>query len=146
MEKIMEVVRIKQIVTESDQDRVIVRSPYDASRVAIEFIGDDDREVLLVMCLNTKNEIVAVHRCSVGVLDATYVHPREIYKTCLMNNCSGLILAHQHPSQNVTPSRDDIEVTSRVQKAGEILGIPLLDHLIVSSNRNFTSLKEKGYL
>jgi DNA repair protein RadC len=147
MKKVYEIQRIKQIIQEVEGgEQYIVRSPEDGAKVAATFIGDEDREVFFVMCLNTKNRIVAVHRCHVGGLNASIVMPREVFKSAILNNCASIIVSHQHPSQDVTPSREDIDVTKRLVEAGKILGIEVLDHLIVNSSADYYSLKEKGYI
>lgn len=146
MEKIFEVIRLKQIITESDQEIKRIRSPKDCADIATMFIGDDDREVLLVMCLNTKNEVVGVHRCHVGSLNASIVHPREVFKTAILNNSASIIVSHQHPSQDVFPSQEDIDVTRRLAECGLLLGIELMDHVIVNSSGKYVSLKEKGII
>jgi DNA repair protein RadC len=145
MKKVYEIQRIKQIIQEVEGgEHYIVRSPEDGAKVAANFIGDEDREVFFVMCLNTKNRIVAVHRCHVGGLNASIVMPREVFKPAILNNCACIIVSHQHPSQDVTPSREDIIVTERLVEAGKVLGIEVLDHLIVNTNAEYYSLKEKG--
>ncbi|MBT2655371.1 DNA repair protein RadC [Bacillus sp. ISL-18] len=145
MEKVYEIQRIKQVIQEVEGgEQYIVRSPEDGARIAAQFIGDDDREVFFVMCLNTKNRVVAVHRCHVGSLNASIVSPREVFKSAILNNCASIIVSHQHPSQNVQPSNEDIEVTRRLVEAGRILGIEVLDHLIVNADAEYYSLKEKG--
>lgn len=147
MEKVYEIQRIKQVIQEVEGgEQYIVRSPEDGVKIASQFIGDDDREVFFVMSLNTKNRVVAVHRCHVGSLNASIVTPREVFKSAILNNSASIIVSHQHPSQNVEPSREDIEVTRRLVEAGKILGIEVLDHLIVNANADYCSLKEKGYI
>jgi DNA repair protein RadC len=147
MEKVYEIQRIKQVIQEVEGgEQYIVRSPEDGAKIASQFIGDDDREVFFVMSLNTKNRVVAVHRCHVGSLNASIVTPREVFKSAILNNSASIIVSHQHPSQNVDPSREDIEVTQRLVEAGKILGIEVLDHLIVNANSEYCSLKEKGYI
>jgi DNA repair protein RadC len=147
MEKVYEIQRIKQIIQEVEgREQYIVRSPEDGAKIAAAFIGDEDREVFFVMCLNTKNRVVAVHRCHVGGLNASLVMPREVFKSAILNNCASIIVSHQHPSQDVTPSREDISVTERLVEAGKILGIEVLDHLIVNASADYCSLKEKGYI
>jgi DNA repair protein RadC len=96
------------------------------------------------MCLNTKNRVVAVHRCHVGSLNASIVSPREVFKSAILNNSTSIILSHQHPPQNCTPSNEDIEVTRRLVESGKVLGIEVLDHLIVNADAQYYSLKEKG--
>lgn len=147
MEKVKEIVRIKQVIKKGDLDEVIIKSPQDGANLATEIIGDEDREVLLVIVLNTKNKVVAIHKCHVGSLNASIVHPREVMKAAILNNGASIIISHNHPSNDPTPSRQDIEVTQRVQEAGKILGIELLDHIIVSNKKSkFTSIKEKGFM
>ncbi|MCM3032883.1 MULTISPECIES: JAB domain-containing protein [unclassified Niallia] len=148
MEKIYEVVRIKQITIENDRGLNLysIKSPQDGAKIATMFIGDEDREVLFVICLNQKNRVNAVHRCHIGSLDASIIHPREVMKTAILNNSASIIIAHNHPSGMVEPSREDIEVTKRMVQAGDILGIPLLDHLIVNDEGKYYSLKEHGYI
>ncbi|PWA09242.1 DNA repair protein RadC [Pueribacillus theae] len=97
------------------------------------------------MCLNTKNKVVAVHRCHVGSLNSSLVHPREVFKSAILNNSASIIAAHQHPSYDVVASREDIEVSKRLVEAGRILGIELLDHVIVNADGEYTSMKEKGH-
>jgi DNA repair protein RadC len=147
METIYEVVRIKQVIKEVEAtEKFVIRSPQDAADVAAQFIGDDDREVFFVMCLSTKNQVVAVHRCHVGGLNASIVMPREVFKSAILNNSASIIVSHQHPSQDVTPSREDIEVTSRLVECGKILGIEVLDHLIINTKAKYYSLKENARL
>ncbi len=104
------------------------------------------REVFFVMCLNTKNRVVAVHRCHIGSINASIVHPREVFKSAILNNSAAIILCHQYPSQDTNPSREDIEVTKRLVEAGRMMGIGVLDHLVVNAKAGYTSLKEKGYV
>lgn len=147
METIYEVVRIKQVIKEVEADeKYIIRSPEDAAKVATLFIGDDDREVFFVMCLNTKNQVVAVHRCHVGTLNASLVNPREVFKSAILNNSNSIIVAHQHPSQDVSPSREDISVTKRLAECGKLLNIELLDSIIVNASAKYFSMKERGHI
>ena len=147
MEVVKEVVRIKQVVRNGEIERERITSPLDAAKIASHYIGDEDREVLLVLVLNSKNEVNAIHRCHVGSLNASIVHPREVMKTAIINNGASIIIAHNHPSYNPTESREDVEITRRIAEAGRILGIELLDHLIVTNDiHKFTSLKEKGVI
>jgi DNA repair protein RadC len=145
---IFEVVRIKQEIKESTVRFALytIRSPEDAQTLAMAHIADEDREVFLVMMLNTKNQVVGLHRAHVGSLNASIVHPREVMKCAILNNAASIIVGHQHPSGDPTPSREDIEVTKRLAEAGKIIGIEVLDHVIVTHTGKHVSLKEKGYL
>lgn len=145
---IFEVVSIKQEIRETKEgyDNFIVRSPQDAQELAADFIANEDREIFLVMMLNTKNQVIGLHKAHVGSLNASIVHPRDVYKSAVLNNAASIIVSHQHPSGVPTASLEDIQVTKRLAEAGKILGIELLDHVIVTHTGKHISLKEKGYL
>lgn len=148
LEAIFEVVRIRQEIREAKEEFASykITSPMDAEKLAAFYIADEDREVFLVMMLNTKNEVIGLHRASVGSLNASIVHPREVMKAAILNNAASIIVSHQHPSGDPTPSREDVEVTRRISEAGKTMGIQLLDHIIVTHKGDYVSLKEKGHL
>lgn len=122
-----------------------VRSPQDGAELFREFLGEVDREHFLVMCLNTKNEPTHLNICHIGSLNASIVHPREVLKPAILSNAASIMVCHNHPSGECTPSPEDKVVTERLKEAGEIIGIQLLDHIILGEGC-FLSLKEKGYL
>ena len=146
MEKIFEVQSIKQVIRETEYDKVVIRSPQDAFHLMAKEIAFEDREVFLVACLSTKNEVVGFHRCHVGSLNASIVSPREVFKMAILNNSASIIVGHNHPSYDPTPSKEDITVTKRLVDCGRILGIEVLDHLIIGGDEKFISLHEKGYM
>ncbi|MED0656848.1 JAB domain-containing protein [Anoxybacillus ayderensis] len=102
-----------------------VQSPEDAYQLLKPFLVDADREVFVVVCLDTKNQPTAIHVCHVGSLNASIVHPREVFKSAILANAASVLVAHNHPSTDPTPSREDIEVTRRLVEAGRIVGIEL---------------------
>jgi len=120
-----------------------VKGPEDATDLVKSFVEDMDREVFLVVCLGTKHEPTAIHTVSVGTLNSCAIHPREVFKVAILANSAAVILAHNHPSGDPTPSKEDIEVTGRLKNAGQILGIEVMDHIIIGSN-GYASLKEMG--
>lgn len=122
-----------------------IKSPEDAYKLLKPFLVEADREKFVVVCLDTKNQPTAINICHVGSLNASIVHPREVFKSAILSNSASIIVAHNHPSSDPTPSREDIDVTRRLVEAGRIVGIELLDHVIVGEER-FVSLKEKGYV
>ncbi|USK71252.1 JAB domain-containing protein [Peribacillus asahii] len=122
-----------------------VKSPEDAFILLKQFLGEVDREYFIVACLDTKNQPTAINVCHMGSLNASIVHPREVLKVAILSNSASIIVAHNHPSNDPTPSREDIEVTRRLTEAGKIVGIDILDHIIMGTD-NFISLKEKGYI
>lgn len=145
---VREVQHIKQVIvqTENKSDVEFIRSPFDIAKFATPLIGDIDREVLLAIYLNSKSRIVGVEKISVGTLNASLAHSREIIKGAVLCNAASYIICHQHPSQDPTPSHADIEVTQRMADIGELVQIPLIDHVIVTNNdRSYTSMKQRGY-
>lgn len=122
-----------------------ITSPEDGYQLFKQFLGDVDREHFLVLCLSTKNTPNAIHTCHIGSLNASVVHPREVLKPAILSNSCSIIVAHNHPSNDPTPSREDIEVTKKLVEAGKIMGIEVLDHLIICDD-SFISLKEKGHI
>lgn len=122
-----------------------VRSPQDVAVLFREFLGEVDREYFLVMCLNTKNEPTHLNVCHIGSLNASIIHPREVLKPAILSNAASIMVCHNHPSGECTPSPEDIEVTERLKEASQIIGVELLDHIILGEGC-FLSLKEKGYL
>ena len=123
-----------------------ISSPKDCADIFKKFIGDYDREALAVLSLDTKNKINSITVASLGSVNSSIVHPREIFKTAILSNASSIIISHNHPSGNPSPSKEDISITSRLKECGRILGIELLDHIIVGEDNNYISLKEKGLL
>ena len=87
----------------------------------------------MVVCVNTKNQPTAIHTVSIGTLNSSLVHPRELYKAAILANANAVILSHNHPSGDPTPSREDLALTRRLREAGDALGVPLVDHLIVGA-------------
>jgi DNA repair protein RadC len=108
-------------------------------------IKDKPKEHFLCLYLNARNQVIHKEIISIGTLSASIVHPREVYVPAISYSAASIILAHNHPSGEPAPSKEDIELTRRLCKAGEIIGIEVLDHVIVSSD-DFVSLKEQGVL
>ena len=100
---------------------------------------------MIVCCLDMKNQPTSISVVSIGSLNSAIVHPREVYKTAILSNAASIIIAHNHPSGIVDPSHEDITLTNRLDEAGKIIGIKLLDHLIIGYG-NFYSFKEEGML
>jgi len=104
-----------------------------------------DKESFLMLSLNTKNGVTAIRTISIGSLNANIVHPREVFKAALFDSAASIIVAHNHPSGDPTPSKEDIDITKKLLEAGNLLGITLLDHVIVGDGRHF-SMKEAGHI
>jgi DNA repair protein RadC len=103
------------------------------------------QEVMVVMSLNGANKPIKTRWTTVGLLDCNQVHPREIFADPLMDRAAAIIIAHNHPSGTLEPSPEDLALTKRLQNAGELLGIRVLDHLIISAS-GFISLKQRGHM
>lgn len=120
-----------------------IDSPKDGAELGKKFLDDLDREQLIVCCLDTKNQPTAINIVSVGSLNTSIVHPREVFKPAILSNSASIILFHNHPSGDPAPSREDISITERIKESGNILGIKLIDHIIIGDD-SYCSLKERG--
>ena len=115
-----------------------IETPQAAVRVLAKEFADYDREVLSVVNLNVKGKPINASIVSMGILDESLAHPREILKTSILSNAAQILLLHNHPSNELTPSRYDIAITDRMQKACELIGIPLADHIIIGRDNYFS--------
>lgn len=123
----------------------IIRSPQDIYNLAKEMrLPDEDREHCVVLALSTKNHVNAVHTLSIGSLNSAIVHPREVFKVCILANAASFILIHNHLN-DPSFSPEDIQVTQRLMKAAEIIGIECLDHVVVTHDA-YRSMKEQGLM
>ena len=122
----------------------IISCPAEALPLLVD-IKDTEKEHFVCLYLNARNGLKHKEVVSIGSLSASIVHPREVFSVAIKHTAASVILAHNHPSGDVSPSADDIELTRRLVKAGEVLGIDILDHIIVSAG-DFTSLKESGLM
>ncbi|MBO8177510.1 MAG: DNA repair protein RadC [Bacillus sp. (in: Bacteria)] len=127
------------------EDRYVIRSPEDGAKYVMEELRFLSQEHFVCLYLNTKNQVMHKQTVFIGSLNASIVHPREVFKEALRRSAASLICVHNHPSGDPTPSREDIEVTRRLVECGQMLGIEVLDHLIIGEKK-YVSLKEKGYL
>lgn len=123
--------------------------PYLAAKDVFDRLGPrlslKEKETFYALHLDSKNRLVREEAISVGTLTASLVHPREVFRGAIRESAAAVIVAHNHPSGDPTPSPEDLEVTARLRSAGEVIGIPLLDHIIIGTDR-FVSLAEKGRL
>jgi DNA repair protein RadC len=122
-----------------------IQDPSDAEQAIRYLIDASDREMFVSVFLNTKNVITGSEIVSIGSLDSTIVHPREVFKAALLHNAASIIIGHNHPSGDPTPSREDIQVTNRLSEVGKLLGVEVLDHIIIGEGR-FVSLRESGMM
>ena len=97
-------------------------------------VSDSAREEFHIVCLDTKNQVVATHQISIGTLDASLVHPREVFRPAIKDSASSILLVHNHPSGDPTPSKQDVAVTRRLEESGKTLGIDVLDHIVLGAS------------
>jgi len=122
-----------------------IRSPEDVRSLLLERLRHEEREHFFTVLLNTKNHCLGIEEVSVGSLNSSIVHPREVFRAAIKRSAAALIIAHNHPSGDCTPSREDMEVTRRLTEAGRLLGIDVLDHVIFGDGV-ILSFKEKGLM
>jgi DNA repair protein RadC len=127
----------------SDLPRPVIKSPDDAANLVMEEMRHFDREHFRAILLNTKNQVIGTDKVSVGTLNSSAVHPRELFRNAIKRGAASVILVHNHPSGDPAPSREDMDITKRVKEVGSIIGIEILDHIIIGDNK-FTSFKAKG--
>jgi DNA repair protein RadC len=132
----------KRIATKPKEKRINIKSPDEVASLFLEDMRYLKKEYFKVLLLNTKNEIIMVDNISIGSLNSSVVHPREVFSTAVRKSACSVIAVHNHPSGNPEPSQTDIDVTRRLVEAGELLGIKVLDHLIIGDG-TYVSLKEK---
>ena len=127
-----------------DRARLTVRRPEDLHPLLQEEFRGLDRERFLGLYLDTRHRLAAVETVSVGSLNASLVHPREVFKPAVAMSAAAVIVAHNHPSGDAGPSGDDLDLTARLDRCGDLLGIALLDHLVVG-NSDIISIREYGW-
>jgi DNA repair protein RadC len=123
----------------------IVRAPQDVVDLLMPRLRYEPQEHFLTVLLSTKNHVLATPTISIGSLNASIVHPREVFRTAINHAAANVILVHNHPSGDPTPSPEDISLTRKLMDVGKILEIHVLDHLIIGDNK-YVSLKEKGII
>jgi len=122
-----------------------VQSPEQAYKSVQAKLKGKKKEHFYILCLDTRNRVCTKKQVSVGNLDSSIVHPREVFKDAVSSLAASVIFVHNHPSGELEPSSEDISLTKRLVEAGELLGIPVLDHIIVS-DRGYTSLKSRNLI
>ncbi len=119
------------------ETRPKIKSMDDVVKAVKPLMADPNKEHFIALYLNTKNGILRQEIISIGSLNANIVHPREVFRTAIMVSACNIIVAHNHPSGDPTPSSEDIELTKKLVESGKILGINVLDHVIIGHDRNY---------
>lgn len=130
---------------ESDESRISMKNPESVANLLMEDMRGLKQEHLVALLLNAKCEIESRITVSIGELTSTVVHPREVFRPAIRKGAAGIILTHNHPSGDPTPSQDDIQSTKRIMEVSKLVGIRLLDHLIIGDGR-YISLRNEGYM
>jgi len=126
-------------------DETKINTPDKIAEIFIPLLKDEQKEKFLVVCLNSSNKIIKYEVISVGSLNASIVHPREVFKTAIENSAASILLIHNHPSGNPEPSKEDITITKKLVESGTIIGITVVDHIILAGNK-YLSFIEKGLI
>lgn len=143
--KILAIAELSKRISCEKVDKTKITSPQNISALLIEEMRYLKKEVFKVVLLDTKNNVIAISDVSIGCLDSTVVHPREVFIEAIKNSSAAIILVHNHPSGEVEPSNEDKNITNRIVECGKIIGIRVLDHIIIGDG-NFLSFKEHGYI
>jgi len=129
----------------SDLPQKSITNPEDAVKLVKNRLKGKKKEYFLAILLDSRNQPVNIAQISIGSLNVSIVHPREVFKEAISASAASLILVHNHPSGDATPSDEDIQITRRLKESGEIVGVDVFDHIIIAGN-DFTSLKAQGII
>jgi DNA repair protein RadC len=133
----------RRFVSLAPQERAVIHSPQDVANLVMAEMASLDQEHLRVLLLNTKNEVLSIQEIYVGNVNSSMVRPSEVFRPAVRDNAPSIIVVHNHPSGDPTPSPEDVSITRELVSAGELLSIELLDHLVIGYGNRFISLNEK---
>ena len=135
----------KRISAYKKEDNIRISCPNDIADLLMEEMRYLKKEYFKIAILDTKNQIITIENISIGNLNSSIVHPREVFNMAIKRSANSIILVHNHPSGDPTPSSEDINITNRLIEAGSILGIKVLDHIIIGDNK-YISFKERNII
>ncbi len=135
----------RRLETFVEEPKRKICSPKDVYALMYPKMREQKKEKFVTLCLDTKNQVLKEDVISVGSLNASIVHPREVFKAALMESSASVIMIHNHPSGDPSPSKEDIMVTEKLIEGGKLLGIDVLDHIIIGDGR-YVSLKDEGFV
>lgn len=142
--QILAMLKLSKVLAYPEQKQIVIRSPQNVFALLEPELRFEQKELFICLFLNSKNHLIFKEIISIGSLNASIVHPREVFHAAIRRCSASLICAHNHPSGDPEPSHEDIAVTKRLKAAGEIIGIDVLDHVFIGNNQ-FYSLKEHGH-
>lgn len=134
----------RRLVSLAPQERAVIQSPQDVTNLLAAEMAALDQEHLRVLLLSTRNEVLSIQEIYVGNVNSSMVRPAEVFRPAIRDNAPSIIVVHNHPSGDPTPSAEDVAITRALVSSGKMLGIELLDHLIIGSGGRYVSLNEKG--
>ena len=143
--QLMAISELSKRISAFKNEKIKISSPNDAAVVMMEEMRYYKKEYFKIILLDTKNNIIKVSEISIGSLNSSIVHPREVFSEAIMNSSSSIILVHNHPSGESEPSHEDIVLTNRLVECGKIIGIKIIDHIIIGDGI-FFSFKEEGLI
>ena len=123
-----------------------IKNPQDLAELGLKFLKKADREMFVLVCLNSRNCINCIQLVSMGTVNATIISPKDVIKAVLLSNAVEMAFIHNHPSGDVEPSEDDLKITHRLAECGKLFDIKLLDHVIISDDGKYESFLEKGLI
>lgn len=132
---------ISKLETTEVNDEVYVRNPTSLIPLLNEFYKNSEKEAFIAIALNGSNRVISIRTVSVGTVNKTLVHPREVFRYAIMENAAALIVSHNHPSGICNPSDNDVDTTKSLISASQIIGIELLDHIIISDSCYFSFME-----
>jgi len=130
---------------EPEQKDFDIKNPESVVKAIRASIKDKAKEHFKLILLNPRNKIIGISTISIGTLNASLVHPREVFKDAIIHSAASVVLAHNHPSGDPEPSEDDLKITKKLVDSGKILGVEVIDHIIIAKN-GFKSFKEEGLI
>ena len=137
--------RYNQLKQTEDKDQRKISCAKDVFDYFHERLKDEKQEHFYILMLNSQNNIIGEHLVSKGILDASILHPREVFKPAIKDSASKIILVHNHPSGDPNPSQEDLDITAKIIKAGEDIGIKVLDHIIIGRNDHWNWKESKNF-
>ena len=134
----------RRFVSLAPEERVVINSPQDVANLLMAEMAALEQEHLKALLLNTKNEVMGIREIYVGNVNSSVVRPAEVFRPAVRDNATSVIVVHNHPSGDPTPSAEDISITRNLIEAGKMMAVEVLDHLVIGSGNRFVSLKEAG--
>ena len=132
-------------VEQNQDEKIVISSPADVAKLVGPRLIDNQKEHFMLLSLDTRNMVNKISEITVGILDSSLIHPREVFKEAIQSLASSIILVHNHPSGNPDPSKEDFEITKKMVKTGSIIGIKVMDH-VITARQAFYSFQENGFI